>query len=312
MPYTWPTTEIIDTTNLPVGDVNVTPIGSGSDGTQIWKITHNGVDTHPIHFHAFDVQLLNRVTWDNIIIPPDPNELGWKDTVRVSPLEDTLVALRPVIPTLPFDIPNSVRKLNPMLPLFSGADPLNPALGDQGVIASATLAVSLGIGIPPSNGAGQPVDIVNHVINFGGEYVFHCHILSHEEMDMMRPVSLVYQPRAATDVAYASGTGTLSWTDSSINETAFVVFESTDGGDSFTNVGRVDRVLTDPNTAGGTESMAVGAAPSGTQFRVMAENTVGDTFDYSNPGSNEIPTFAGDTGFPHVTATSNSAVYTVQ
>ena len=70
----------------------------GDDGTQIWKITHNGVDTHPIHFHLYDVQVLNRVTWDNIIIPPDANELGWKDTVRVSPLEDTIVALRPIIP----------------------------------------------------------------------------------------------------------------------------------------------------------------------------------------------------------------------
>ena len=56
------------------------------------------MDTHPIHFHLYDVQVLNRVTWDNIIIPPDANELGWKDTVRISPLEDTIVALRPIIP----------------------------------------------------------------------------------------------------------------------------------------------------------------------------------------------------------------------
>ena len=66
------------------------------DGTQIWKITHNGVDTHTIHFHLFNVQLINRVAWDNAVIPPDPNELGWKETVRVNPLEDTIVALRPV------------------------------------------------------------------------------------------------------------------------------------------------------------------------------------------------------------------------
>ncbi len=94
----------------------MTPIASADDGTQIWKITHNGVDTHPIHFHLYDVQVINRVTWDNIIIPPDANELGWKDTVRVSPLEDTIVALRPIIPALPFDIPNSIRLLNPMMP----------------------------------------------------------------------------------------------------------------------------------------------------------------------------------------------------
>ena len=94
---------------LPTGGpgVKITPITTNADGTQIWRITHNGVDTHPLHFHLYDVQLINRVTWDNIIIPPDPNELGWKDTVRTSPLEDTIVALRPILPKVPFEIPNS-------------------------------------------------------------------------------------------------------------------------------------------------------------------------------------------------------------
>ena len=83
------------------------------DGTQIWKITHNGVDTHPIHFHLFNVQLINRVAWDNAVRPPDANELGWKETVRVDPLEDTIVAMRPVAPTLPFEVPNSIRPIDP-------------------------------------------------------------------------------------------------------------------------------------------------------------------------------------------------------
>ena len=99
-PYVNPATEILDATGLP-SSLDVTPISSAADGTQIWKITHNGVDTHPIHFHLYDVQVINRVTWDNIIIPPDPTELGWKDTVRVSPLEDTIVALRPIVPDAP-------------------------------------------------------------------------------------------------------------------------------------------------------------------------------------------------------------------
>ena len=94
-PFINPSTELIDATNLPKGDINVRPISSAADGTQIWRITHNGVDTHPIHWHLYDVQVLNRVTWDNIIIPPDPTELGWKDTVRISPLEDTIVAFAP-------------------------------------------------------------------------------------------------------------------------------------------------------------------------------------------------------------------------
>ena len=97
---------------------------------QIWKITHNGVDTHPIHFHLFDVQVINRVGWDGFIRLPDPNELGWKDTVRISPLEDTIVALRPVLPPVPlsFALPDSIRPLNPSQPLgstmgFSQIDP---------------------------------------------------------------------------------------------------------------------------------------------------------------------------------------------
>jgi Multicopper oxidase len=170
-PFVNPQTELIDASGLPVGDVNVTPISSATDGTQIWKITHNGVDTHPIHFHLFDVQVINRVTWDNIIIPTEPSELGWKDTVRVSPLEDTIVALRPILPVLPFEIPNSVRLLNPMM-----------LAGDTSMFNSVD---------PNGNPAAA---ITNRVVNFGWEYVFHCHILSHEEMDMMRPVSVVVAP----------------------------------------------------------------------------------------------------------------------
>ena len=145
-----------------------------------------------------DVQVLNRVTWDNIIIPPDATELGWKDTVRISPLQDTIVAMRPVIPTLPFDLPNSVKLLSPMLPEYMGNRDAAPLLGEAGVIASATLSDLLLLGIPPSNGDAEPVDIVNHYVNYGAEYVYHCHILSHEEMDMMRPVSFVLAPKAPT------------------------------------------------------------------------------------------------------------------
>ena len=47
-------------------------------------------------------------------MPPEPNELGWKDTVRISPLEDTIVALRPIVPTMPFAIPTASAPLNPI------------------------------------------------------------------------------------------------------------------------------------------------------------------------------------------------------
>ncbi len=166
------------------------------DGTQIWKITHNGVDTHPVHFHLYDVQVINRVGWDGGIRPPDDNELGWKDTVRVSPLEDTIVALKPVTPKMPFGVPDSIRPLNPAEPIGSTMDFTNfdPVTGEQIV--------------PP---------ITNQMYNFKWEYVWHCHILSHEEMDMMRPVSVSVNTDAP-DMATLSHTRnasqvTLTWVD---------------------------------------------------------------------------------------------------
>jgi len=147
---------------------------------QIWKITHNGVDTHPVHFHLFDVQLINRVAWDNSVSLPDPNEMGWKDTVRVSPLEDTILALRPTSQNLPFNLPDSIRPLDPAMPLgstvgFSNMDPYT----------------------------GNPITVINELYNFGWEYMVHCHILGHEEMDMMRAIvfegdSLPGEPNSVT------------------------------------------------------------------------------------------------------------------
>ena len=146
-PYINPPTELLNGIELPSGSLKVTPISSTTDGTQIWKLTHNGVDTHPIHFHMFNVQLINRVTWDNPILQPDATELGWKDTVRVSPLEDTIVALRPIVPKIPFGVPDSARPLNPAMPLgntagFNNIDPLGNAITLGSPTKSSTSAGS--------------------------------------------------------------------------------------------------------------------------------------------------------------------------
>ena len=36
----------------------------------------------------------------------------------------------------------------------------------------------------------MPVSAMNPLTNFGHEYVWHCHILGHEEFDLMRPLVL--------------------------------------------------------------------------------------------------------------------------
>ncbi|HEX9070002.1 MAG TPA: multicopper oxidase domain-containing protein [Ktedonobacterales bacterium] len=112
--------------------------------TEVWQIANTTGDTHPIHFHLVNVQILGRQPFQ---VPsfggtpsytgpargPDPTELGWKETVRMNPGEVTTVIMRFDLPSVPFVVPSS-----------------------------------------PRTG--------------GHEYVWHCHILEHEEHDMMRPL----------------------------------------------------------------------------------------------------------------------------
>jgi FtsP/CotA-like multicopper oxidase with cupredoxin domain len=287
--YTYPPDEVLDGIELPPG-VELSPIASADDGTQIWKFTHNGVDTHPIHFHLYDVQLLNRVGWDGIIRKPAPNELGWKDTVRISPLEDTIVALRPLIPHIPEawgGLPNSIRLLDPSMP--------------EGMVlegANTSEREALGLPLMAFNPDGEPVDIFNHFVNFGWEYVYHCHILSHEEMDMMHAQVVGVAPATPTFVsANATGNGnnriyTVTWTDNSKNETAFVIerASSPTGPWSVLTTIPSDRLTTGPGT--GTRTY-VDRTRDTFYYQVYAINVVGDTWDYSNPAFNEIPPGGG-------------------
>ena len=117
--------------------------------TEVWIISNLTGDTHPIHFHLANVQIVERRSIDPAAYAgsassaytgrttkPDPNELGWKETVRMNPFEAITVLIR-------FDLPK--------LPAGAAATPMSPRTG-------------------------------------GHEYVWHCHILEHEEHDMMRPL----------------------------------------------------------------------------------------------------------------------------
>lgn len=171
---------------------NLTGVQFDTGETQIWKIVHNGVDTHPVHFHFYNLQVVNRVGWDGTIKPTPPEELGWKETVKMNPLEDIVVAIRTKRNDIPFAVPQSIRLMDPSLPVGStlGFTQLNPFTNTLALVANA-------------------------LVNYDNEYVWHCHILGHEENDFMRPViynPIVLIPDAPSGLTVDTS-GTLRWGD---------------------------------------------------------------------------------------------------
>jgi FtsP/CotA-like multicopper oxidase with cupredoxin domain len=225
-----------------------TQIGTLLDGTQIWRLDHQGVDTHAIHFHLFNVEVINRIALDGQLFVPDANELGWKETVRMNPGQDVVVALRPVAPVLPWKLPDSIRPLDPSLPVNS------------------TFVDQLG------------TVVTNSMTNFGWEYVWHCHLLGHEENDMMRP--LVFEaapadPTALTATAIATSTANpsvvLRWTNNATNPAAtnFVIQRATNANFTGTVVSR--------NASGSAVTSFVDSGLAATTryyWRVRAENAI--------------------------------------
>jgi len=175
-------------TTLPLNYVDPATEITEPNTMQMWKITHNGVDAHPVHFHLVNVQVVNRVGWDGTVKAPEDNEIGWKETVKMNPLEDIIVVMRSAMPLVPFGLDKSVRPQDPSQPLgvnmgftqFSTAyingntPPTGDAVTSVGPVPAGTL------------GVGEPSAIVNSMENYDNEYVWHCHILGHEENDFMR------------------------------------------------------------------------------------------------------------------------------
>ena len=82
---------------------------------EVWRIYNLTADTHPIHFHLANCQVLSRqpfslakgvFTLTGAARGCEPNELGWKETVQMHPGEVTTVAFH-------FNLPDACRLLLP-------------------------------------------------------------------------------------------------------------------------------------------------------------------------------------------------------
>jgi spore coat protein A, manganese oxidase len=121
------------------------------NSTEIWELVNLTDDVHPIHLHMVRFQILDRRRFDGFEftttgklrytsppMPPDANELGWKDTARVNAKTVTRIIV-------PF-------------------------------------------------------------VGYPGRYVWHCHILEHEDNEMMRPYE-VLPAQNASGISAGNGTG---------------------------------------------------------------------------------------------------------
>ncbi|MFL6308273.1 MAG: choice-of-anchor D domain-containing protein [Candidatus Sulfotelmatobacter sp.] len=246
-----PNVNFTNQTTIPLGYVDPATEIIRQGDTQLWKITHNGVDSHFIHFHLFNVQVINRVGWDGSLRPPDANEMGWKDTVRMNPLEDIIVGLQPITPLLPWPLPNSVR--------------LNDVSGSNMNFSNLN---------PFSNGGANTAD---GPTNFGWEYVWHCHILGHEENDMMRPIMWQVPPNTPGPLVVAAnlnGGVDISFTDNSASETGFTVQRD------------IDPAFPNPTTIQAAASLTRNVIGEGTDYGTMisvndpSALTLGTTYYY--------------------------------
>jgi hypothetical protein len=136
---------------------------------------------------------------------------------------------------LPFGLPRSTRLLDVTMPAGSTAN-FTP--------------------VPPPPGVPAAAQLSNVATDFGWEYVWHCHLLGHEENDMMRPIVLdvpVTVPTAPRLTVGPTAPFTLTWTDPTpfdyttglpastlgnpMNEIGFQIMRGTGNAGAMTQIG---------------------------------------------------------------------------
>jgi spore coat protein A len=121
--------------------------------TEVWEIYNLTADVHPMHFHLVNVQVINRQAFQNFNGTP---------TFKAAPLPPAPneTGWKETVPMYPGTVTRIIMKFD---------------------LAPAAIKTALGATIPTPSSPRTG----------GAEYVWHCHILEHEEHDMMRPLVVI-------------------------------------------------------------------------------------------------------------------------
>jgi len=116
--------------------------------TEVWEIYNTTADVHPMHFHLVNVQLINRQAFQNF---------NGTATFKAAPTPPAAneTGWKETVMMFPGTVTRIIMQFN-VPQILSASNTVIPT--------------------PPSPRTG------------GNEYVWHCHILEHEEHDMMRPL----------------------------------------------------------------------------------------------------------------------------
>ncbi len=164
---------------------------------ELWEFYNLSVDVHPLHLHLASFQVLSR---QNILV-------AWAPAITAQPEQAATAAtdMTPATPAMPATLATPLQPwilASTVLP--DGAldpDVLLPDANERGW--KDTVRVNAA---PPQSDPlvpGEPVGVVTRLLvrfdnggdvnrDYSGHFVFHCHLLEHEDMGMMRPLE-IYQ-----------------------------------------------------------------------------------------------------------------------
>jgi spore coat protein A len=148
------------------GDISETP---KNGTTEDWIIVNLTADTHPIHTHLASFQLVSRQTFQ-----------------AAKYMKDWLAINAPNVP--PFAVGYVPTSLNPTPYLQGKATPARPnEMGWKDTVQMNPGEVTIiRIRFLQQDGATYPFDPTQ-----GPGYVWHCHIVDHEDNEMMRPYQVL-------------------------------------------------------------------------------------------------------------------------
>jgi spore coat protein A, manganese oxidase len=179
---------------FPVDGISELPrVGS----TELWEIINLTVDAHPMHTHLVQFQILNRQAFNPTYLNVWGAAFGSPPPAACTDPTNPQNPCPGFGPPLPYLTPNADGAIggNPAIGPYLTGSPRPPDPWESGWKDTAKIypgeVMKIVIRWAPSNSPGQQSRPGRNLYSFdptkGPGYVWHCHIIDHEDNEMMRP-----------------------------------------------------------------------------------------------------------------------------